>query len=148
MTEAIQSTYSRYHAPAFEGQIADLQLSNSFSRRCDTELPFGKVVVQGADDDSVKLPDAGGVFQGITTRDQSTGAKSPNSYPANSMARLLDKGTIWVTVGGNVSAGDAAAFLDADGSLVVSGTASSTAITGAKFDTSAANGELAILKLA
>lgn len=148
MSEAIQTNYSRYHDPAFEGQIADMQHSNTFSRLTDVEIEFGKVVVQGAKDTSVKIPTAGGVFRGISVRDQSTGAKSPNSFPSASMARILDKGPIWVRVGSNVTATQGAAFVDATGAIVATGTADSTDIAGAYFDGSAASGEMVILKLA
>ena len=144
----IQTSVQRYRDPAFEGAMVDQQVNNLFTRRADEEIPFGKVVLQGATDGSCKLPDdSGAAYLGVSVRDQSTGAESPNSFPANSSVRIADKGTIWVRVGAAVNAGERAAYLTADGSIVKSGTADSTGIDGGKFMTSAGTGELAQLKL-
>jgi hypothetical protein len=145
----IQESVDRYHAAAFEGAIADSQLTNMFSRLAEEAIPFGKVLLQGAADRTVKLPDGGAeAFVGLSVRDQSTGALSRNQFATGDSVRVMDKGVIWVRVGANVDAGERAAYLDATGAIVPVGTASSTAMDDAWFETSAASGELAKLKLA
>lgn len=144
----IQTTYSRYHGQAYEGMIADQQSANLLSKRADAAIGFGKVALQGAAADSIKAVGGGAtLFIGVTVRDQSTGAGSPDQFAANDAVRIMDRGTIWVIAGENVAAGDRAAFLTADGSFKKATTADTTAIDGARFDTTAASGALVKLKL-
>ncbi len=144
----IQTSYSRYHAQALEGMVADQQLSNFFSRRATAAIGFGKAVLQGAAADAIKAVDNSAArFLGVTVRDQSTGADSPDQFAANDAVRIMDKGTIWVIAGENVAAGDAASYLTATGAFMKSGTASTTAIAGGQYETTAASGALVKLKL-
>ena len=144
----IQTTYSRYHAQALEGMVADQQSANFISRRATAAIGFGKVVLQGATDDACKAVDGSAArFVGVTVRDLSTGADSPDQFAANDAVRIIDEGTIWVIAGENVAAGDRAAYLTADGTFRKATTANTTAIDGARFDTTAASGALVKLKL-
>ncbi|MBK8199226.1 MAG: hypothetical protein IPK75_12755 [Acidobacteria bacterium] len=144
----IQTTYSRYHDQAYEGMIADQQSANFFSKRAAAAIGFGKAVLQGATDDACKAVDGSAArFLGVTVRDLSTGADSPDQFKANDAVRIIDQGTIWVVAGENVAAGDRAAYLTADGSFKKATTADTTAIDSARFDSTAASGALVKLKL-
>lgn len=144
----IQTSYSRYHAQAIEGMVADQQTSNFLSRRATAALPFGRTVLQGATDDACKAADGTAArFLGVSVRDQSTGATSPDQYAANDAVGIIDLGTIWVLAGENVTAGAAAGYLTATGAFMLAATANTTAIAGARFSTTAASGALVKLKL-
>lgn len=144
----IQTTYSRYHGQAYEGMIADQQDANLLSRRATAAIGFGKVALQGAAVDAIKAADnTAALFIGVTVRDQSAGAGSPDQFAANDAVRIMDKGTIWVIAGENVAAGDRAGYLTATGAFMKATTSDVTAIDGARFDTTAASGALVKLKL-
>lgn len=144
----IQTTYSRYHAQALEGMVADQQKANFNSKRATAAIGFGKAVLQGATDDACKAVDGSSArFLGVSVRDQSTGADSPNQYAANDHVRIIDEGTIWVIAGENISAGDRAAYLTATGAFMKATTSDTTAIDGARYETSASSGALVKLKL-
>ena len=147
-TGPIQTTYARNMAPGFVGAIANQELFNIFSRRAVAEIAFGVVVLQGTEDDTCKVPDGNGEsYLGVTVRDQSTGAITPNSFGANEDVRIADKGVIWVTLAGTVAANQGAAFLDANGGFVASGTANSTGILQGKYAQAGVSGDLVQLRL-
>jgi hypothetical protein len=144
----IQTTYSRYHAQALEGMVADQQKANFLSRRATSAIGFGKAVLQGATDDACKAVDGSASrFLGVSVRDQSTGADSVNQFKANDHVRIMDTGTIWVVAGENIAAGDRAAYLTASGAFMKATTSDTTAIDGARYETTAASGALVKLKL-
>jgi hypothetical protein len=144
----IQTSYSRYHGQALEGMIADQQDTNLLSKRATAAIGFGKVALQGTAADAIKaVGGAATLFIGVTVRDQSTGAESPDEFKANDAVRVMDRGTIWVIAGENVAAGDRAAYLTATGAFMKATTADTTAIDGARFDSTAVSGALVKLKL-
>ena len=144
---AIPLDYTRERARALEGTIADTLHKILISRHADVEMGFGKVVVQGAQDSSVTLPTAGGVFVGITVRDQSVSPYNPNTVRQGDEALIAMEGTINVVLGGTVNAGQGGAFLNADGSFVAQGTAASTGMLNSKFLRSGVAGDIVELRL-
>ncbi|MCP4090827.1 MAG: hypothetical protein GY746_13710 [Gammaproteobacteria bacterium] len=64
----VQTTYDAEHIPGYEGQRRNLGITNVTSRVAeDTDIPFGRAIVQGTADNQGKLPTATGqVFLGIS----------------------------------------------------------------------------------
>lgn len=144
----IQTSYSRYHAEAFEGMIADQRNTNLISRRATAAIGFGKAALQGSAVDAIKAADnSAALFIGVTVRDQSTDPSAPDQFKANDEVRLIDQGAVWVLAGENVAAGDRAGYLTASGAFMKATTANVTAIDGARFETTAASGALVKLRL-
>lgn len=153
---ALQTTYNTYLPIAHEGQRANLEAWNSISRTVETAagIGFGKVVVQGAGDHGVILPDATHTaFIGITVRDQAADAYDPNGvgyapnlYLQNRTAGVMTFGCIYVIASVQVAVGDPAFFVPATG-LITNVSTNNIAIPRSRFDTSASASTLAILRI-
>lgn len=144
---AIQTAYADTISNGYPGQVADLGLSNAISRDVEDAagIAFGLPVVQGTLDRQVKVA-AAGVFIGITVRDQTlVGDTHADKYLQNETAAIMTDGVIWVTAGEAVVAGDVV-YRTAAGVLNKT-SASNTLIVGARWETSAASGALAKLRL-
>lgn len=145
----LQTTYSATMKPAIAGMVANMEISNTISRQIETAagIGFGVVVVQGADDNGVRLPDASHLaFRGITVLDPTRDPQNGDKYAQYDTAAVLTRGVIWVTVGAAVAAGDPAYFVPATG-VITNVATSNTAIPDGIFDSSAASGGLAKLRL-
>lgn len=143
---AVQTTYASRLSNGHVGEIADLGESDVISRLVETAggIGWGLAVVQGTADDQCKLG-AGGVFLGITVRDPSVPPDNGDKYIVKDTAAIMREGVIWVTAGEAVVAGDAV-YRTAAG--VLNKTASgNTLVAGARWETSAGNGDLAKLRL-
>ena len=130
------------------GGIANTENRDIVSRSVQTEagLEFGVPVAQGAFDKSCRATKAGDTeFVGITLLDRST---LNDRFDFHDDARIMKKGVVWVKVTEAVNAGDAVAVTVADGTFnkTVAG-ATSVAMSGATYDTSAALGGLAQLRI-
>lgn len=148
----VQSTYGLMTG-ARVGQIAEENDSQVLiSRTVETgALAHGAVALQGTNDNGAKPADNSGArFKGIVVRTQSMDAsKSPiDSFAVGSEARIMNKGVIWVTVGANVAAGDAAYYTTAGAITNTSNTGANPAIPNGVFESTATNGNLAKLRLA
>lgn len=145
----VQSTYNDM-AAAVAGQIANLEDSkNVISRTVQTAvLPFGAVATQGTTDNTVR-PAATGrtIFRGIAVRDRATpiGAAA-NQYAVGDTAGVITEGVVYVTVSGAVTAGAAAYWVEATGAITAT-SSGNLAIPNAIFDSAAADGALAKLRL-
>lgn len=145
MAPTIQTTYPNDIPVAYAGAIADEQADfNLISRTVEDSggIAFGLAVIQGTDDDGIVVGDGTG-FLGVTVRDQSVDPADPNEFAYQDSARIMTKGTIWIANDGGVSAGDPVS-VGADGAL---GTGGSVEVAGARWDTTATDGNLAILRL-
>ncbi len=148
---AVQSTYLEEMAVSYAGMIANEEPNNLISRDVETAagIGFGLPVQQGTADGQVILMAAAATdCVGITVRDQSATADLVPQYES---ALLMRQGVIWVTVtdAGGVAAGDdvwvavaTGAFSNAD-----LGSSGSIQLAGCRWDSSAANGELAKLRV-
>lgn len=149
---AVQTTYNETMRQAVAGMIADMSPQTIVSRFVEGSagLAFGAVAVQGTADNQVTKAAAGAAFVGIAvldpTRITATPPASVDQYQEGHMASILLQGTIWVTAGAAVKAGDAAYFVPATG-VITNVATGNTAIPNARFDTSAASGALAKLRL-
>lgn len=141
----VQTNYADDMAVSYAGAIADEQEECNLISRTVEDLGgvgFGLAVMQGTNDEGVVVGD-GTEFLGVTVRDQSVDPDDPNEFAHYASARIMTKGTIWVANDGGVSAGDPVS-LAADGAL---GTGGSNEVAGARWDTSATDGNLARLRL-
>jgi len=121
----------------YAGMIADTSGPKDVaSRKIETAaVAFGLAVGAGTADGSAKLGGAG--FQGITVADK---AQVADEYPVGSVAGVIRKGPVWVTVSVDVDPSDPVTFTAATG---VIGAGLATTIAGAKFETTATAGNLA-----
>lgn len=156
----VQTAYTAEHAAAFEGQRSNLGLTNITSRVAQGgDIPFGRAVVRGTADNQAKLPT--GASQGFLGITEMTTAWAENSsdlhlYPEYREMNIIDFGEIWVYTEQSVVPGDAVYFrhtadtapLDIVGRFRKdSSGGDAELITGAAFQTTAAAGGIAKVKM-
>ena len=148
---AVQSTYLESMAAAYAGMIANTEPNVLISREVETAdgIGFGVPVIQGTADNQVDVVAAStDSVIGITVRDQST---TGDLFALKDTALLMRQGVIWVTVtdAGGVAAGDDVWVLVADGTFsnADAGTDGSLKLAGCRWETSAANGALAAIRV-
>ena len=142
----VQSTYPDTITNAYAGAIANQEPKTLISRTVEDSggIAFGLAVMQGTADKGCVVSD-GDAFLGVVVRTQSVEDGSFEGVAYRDEARIMTKGVVWVTVSGAVNAGDGVE-VQADGALAAFG--SGTEVVGARWDTSATNGNLAQLRLA
>jgi hypothetical protein len=149
---AVQTNYNQTMRPALAGMKTDMSPETIVSRQVEgaAGLAFGAVAVKGTGDRQVKASAAAAAFAGIALIDPVlsplTPPTNPDQYNAGEMAALMLKGTVWVVAGEAVAAGDPVYFVPASGALMKTATGN-TQIANARWDTSAASGALAVLRL-
>ena len=147
---AIQTTYPLEIRAAVEGMVADAGLKTVISRTVETAagVGFARAVVQGSDDAGVIVPPAtGGVFRGLTVRDATLPQSNEDTYQLYDDAALMVTGVLWAVAQEAVSAGDPVSFEVTTGELYTTADATHDAIPGAIWESSAAIGELAKVRL-
>lgn len=141
--DTIGASYALRAPAAFAGLIADAGLHDVASRVVETaSVAFGLAVGRGTADGSCKLGGTG--FEGITAEDKT---RTADLFAVGESAAVLRKGTVWVTAGAAVTPADTVYFAAATG-VISNISAGGTAITGAKFLDTAANGALVRVYLA
>lgn len=128
------------------GAIVNTENKNIISRTVEDAagIAFGLAVAQGVNDKGIRAVTTGDTdFVGITVLDRTAGDLINGKFVQYESARVLEEGVIWVEVTEAVKAGDAAAVDLANGKFNKAG----AAIAGARFETSAASGGLAQLRL-
>ncbi len=142
---SLQTTYADGISAGYKGALVNQEPQTLISRTVEDSggIDFGLAVMQGTEDKECVVAD-GSAFLGVTVRDQSVEASSPDTFEYQAEARIMTKGVIWVANSGGVSAGNPVVTL-ADGAL---GTGSTPLVERARWDTSADDGELAQLRLA
>jgi hypothetical protein len=142
---ALQTTYADGITNAYAGALVNTEHKVLISRTIEdtSGIAFGLAVMQGTEDKAVVVSD-GTEFLGVTVREMDTEPSDPDVFAQYDSARIATKGVIWIANSGGVAAGDTVEML-ADGAL---GSATATAIPGARWDTTADDGELAQLRLA
>lgn len=143
---ALQQTYAISQARFVEGMIPDMRTpGQDVSRNVEPAagIGFGKAVGQGTADRQIRAiaTGQGTAFIGVTVLDST---QLQDSYPQYATARVRTKGPVVVKVSGTVAAGALAYVIPATG-LFTSTAAGNTAV--GKFETSAADGALAVLNL-
>lgn len=152
---AVQTTFTENMRPALAGMIADTTPQTILSRVVEgaAGIAFGVVACKGTGDMQVKPAAAGLSYQGITVADLTIQhvappAGGPDFYPDKDVCNIIIQGAIWVTVGANVVAGDAAYFVPATGAITnTSASGANTPIPNGRFESSASSGALAKLRL-
>ena len=133
------------------GAIANTENSNIISRTVEDAagIAFGKPVAQGVNDKGVRATKADdSQFVGITVLDRTATDLINGKFVQYESARVLDRGVIWVTVSEAVTAGDPVAITVATGAFAKTvATTVTVAMANAVYDTSAASGGLAQLRL-
>ena len=134
------------------GAIANTENSNIISRTVETVagIAFGLAVSQGVNDKGVRAVTTGDTkFVGVTVLDRTASDLQGNGkFSQYESARVLDRGVIWVTVSEAVKAGDPVAVTVATGAFAKTvATTVTVAMPNAVYDTSAAIGGLAQLRL-
>lgn len=142
---SIQTDYNDNIGVGYAGAIVNMERGNLISRNVEDSggIAFGLAVMQGTEDKGITVSD-GTDFLGVTVRTQDRDPDAPNVFAFQESARIMTKGVIWVANSGGVVAGDEVSAL-ADGAL---GAATSGNVAGARWDTTADDGELAQLRLA
>ena len=129
------------------GAIVNTENKNIISRTVEdvAGIAFGLAVAQGVNDKGVRAVKTGDTaFVGVTVLDRTASDLQGNGkFSHYESARILEEGVIWVEVTAAVKAGDAAAVDLATGKFNKAG----AAMAGARFETSAASGGLAQLRL-
>ena len=140
----VQSTYADNISAGYAGAIANEEPCVLISRNVEDSggIAFGLAVMQGTEDKACVVSD-GSAFLGVTVRTQSIEDGTVDEFAYQETARIATKGVIWIANSGGVAAGDTVEML-ADGAL---GSATLTSIAGARWDTTAIDGELAQLRL-
>lgn len=149
----VQGGYQETIDQAVEGMIANTEPKNIISRELETAagVGFGRVVTRGGTD-----PDHGAQVPlvaaeealGITVRDVTLPQSSNDQYQQYDTIAILDRGVIWCTATGEaVAAGDGVVFNDTTGELRTTAGAGWTALPGAIWESSAASGALAKVRL-
>lgn len=148
---AVQSSYSARIPAAVAGMVADMQNYKIDTRICETAagIGFGLAVGRGSADNGAILGGAAAAdFLGISVRDVTLMNNDGDEYARYSNMAVLTEGTIWVTVGGDVTDGADVTFNGTTG--VLSSTAAGDgqfAITGARWMDTVSSGGLARLRL-
>lgn len=143
---AVQTNYNSRLSNGQIGQLADLGEANVISREVQPSggVGFGLPVIQGTAENQCTIG-AAGVFLGIAVRDPAVDATAGEKYVQYANASIMTRGVIWVTAGEAVDFGDAVYRTSAG---VLNKTASgNTLIAGARWESTAANGALAKLRL-
>lgn len=148
---AVQTSYPSQMAAGFHGMIDNIEPNVLISRTVETAggLGFGLPVIQGTEDYEIdEISAASDDIVGITVR---VNDQEADEYAALESALLLRSGVMWVTVtdAGGVSAGDPVWVLVADGTFsnADAGSSGSILINDARWETSAANGALAKIRV-
>lgn len=140
----LQTTYAESMQPAFVGMIAipDFEADSRIVEGEDG-IGFGLVVSRGSGERGVVL--GGSNFAGISVRDiTQSQPDSVDSYPEFANIGVMTKGIIWVEAGADVFAGDLVHYNTTTGVLSNAG---GTLILDATWESSAAEGELAKVRL-
>jgi hypothetical protein len=151
-----QSTYSENPAIGVPGAIANEETFNSISRTVETAagLGFGQPAARSADtspagDHLCRLLASGATFLGIAILNRAVPASesNPDAYPQYMAAALLTQGSIFVTAGATVAAGDDVYWNSSTGKYGTSSGGSNIAIPEARFETSGGDGDIVEVSL-
>jgi hypothetical protein len=147
---AVQTTYNATISVGYPGMVSDMRNVTLISREVmatSSPMPFGGVALRGNTDHTIGLIGTSGVgaFLGISVYDDTVRPANGSFYVAGDTAAVMIRGVIWVTVTSTVTPGSAA-YYDSSGNITATST-SNTAIPNGVFETSAASGALAVLRI-
>lgn len=146
-----QTSYSLDHTIASSGMLHELQSPVSKTvLAVETAAGVGAGVAVSYGTAANGCVIGGTDFAGITFRDSSPGAVSGNAfiYAQTDLAEVLEIGRVWCTVSGSVAIGNSVAYNATTGVLTAGPAgAGERNIIGARFETAAADGGVARVRL-
>ncbi|RVH65398.1 hypothetical protein CN198_21280 [Sinorhizobium meliloti] len=147
-----QTTYTNAPPKGLHGQIASEEKCNKISRTVEHlgGVRFGQPVQRGAADHGVVPFAAGGEFIGIAVLNPAVPADVlvPDSYPRYFTGAFMTMGTMYVTAGATVAAGDPVYYVTATGRYTnTDNTGANPAIPDAFFEASGTNGAIVQISL-
>ncbi|MGE7415449.1 DUF2190 family protein [Methylobacterium tarhaniae] len=143
---SVQTTYPGTQAAAYAGMQASMSPPDIINRTIETAAGIAPAAPAFQGTTNHACAATGSVFLGVVLVDKFA---RPNAAGSDNIAQgdtvsIMQKGTVWVPVSGAVTAG-APAYVTSAGAFTATATGN-TAIKGV-FETAAASGALAILKL-
>jgi len=140
----MQTSYETHMELALEGQLADNGPVDVLSRVAESDdVKIGLAVTQGSADNLCDLAGDGDTLLGIVIHSHARLVDAPKK---GDVVNVLRKGRCYVRPSGAVSAGDGV-YLAGSGKLAAAPIADEAAISGARWATSAADGELAVVEI-
>ena len=147
---SVQTSYGAMQV-GFAGQLADLNPKEIVSYIAEGDINFGTPCVRGTAEDQVKLPTAtGGDFVGVACYTNASYAENENGYASTEVLSVIRSGYVFVKVEQAVTAGDSVFFVHTGNVGQFrkdANTDKADAITGATFETAAAAGGIALVRL-
>lgn len=155
----VQTSYPDTQPVAVAGAQATMVPATIISRNVETAaIGFGKAVAQGTADKGCHAFGAGDTaVLGITLLDRSASGltvtngqvsgQTADSFGVGESARVITKGDVWVVAGVNVTAGQPVYVRPSNGDFQPTNANSAVQIAGARWDTSATAGSLAVVRL-
>lgn len=148
---SVQTSYSINQTKALPGGIADLNPKDVVSRLVETSagIPFGRAVGRGTAENQTVIGSAN--FIGISIRSldrEATNSSGDIQYDQYDTCGVMQRGYIWADCPSGCSPGNAVKYVTATG-VLNSGTASAgeTQVDGATWETTAAAGEVGLIRL-
>ena len=155
---AVQTSYPDTQPAAVAGHQATQIPATIISRTVESAaVGFGRPVEQGTLDKGCKLFDGGTVLgitlldrsaAGMTVADGQVTGRTADSFGVGESARIITQGDVWVVCATGCSAGDGVFVRPSNGDFQDSSANSAVQIPGARWDTSAGVGALAVVRLA
>lgn len=147
-----QTSYSQNAPAGLPGLVAhDFGQADIISRLAEGDIEFGRVVSRGTDPDNQVVPGNGvTTVMGLSVRDlaREVDNNGDSLYVDESVAAVMKKGYMWVTVLDAGAPDDALYFVNATGEIGVGAPgAGQTALTGVNLETTVGAGELAIVRV-
>lgn len=140
----VQTTYSENIRKAIAGAKGTMVDADIISRNVEgATIGFGKAVEQGTADYGCKAF-AGGTPLGITVLDRSAWA---DGFHVGDSASVMVKGDIWVVPAQDVVAGNPVYIRTSNGAFQKDNTNTGILLPGARWETSALSGGLALIRI-
>jgi hypothetical protein len=157
---SVQSTYNDVQPAAIAGAQASMIPATLISRTVEgAAVPFGRAVKQGTADKGCSLFGSGDTAvlgisvldrgaSGLTVTNGQVTGRTLDAFGVGETARVMTKGDVWVVCATGCSAGDGVFVRPSNGDFQDSNANSAVQILGARWDTSAGTGKLAVVRLA
>lgn len=142
MSNVVQSSYSRYMSAGSPGVAATMHGWDVDTKQAEGNIAFGLAVSKGDADDGVVQ--GGALYVGLSVRDITVVHTTPDRYEEGDNVGVATRGDWWVRVEDDVDAQTAVKYNTSTGQL---GSSGGTTISGAVWKTSAAAGEMAVVRL-
>jgi len=144
----IQTTYNERMEPGAPGLVqgSDHKVITGVVA-AEAGIGFGLGVRRDSASEKATLPGAAtATFYGVSVRDVTLDPRHEDKYPRYANIGILQRGSIWVQVNGDVAVGGAAYVHATSGALGPAGS-DMTEISQSRWLTSAASGGLALLEI-